>query len=320
MSKSRTPFTLIWLKAPGAKAHHIDVPRSITTFLGVIGALSLCFSLCVGRKVRAWFDAEQLRMTSASMLAARDRAQSPAHLRDRALAFGATQPWATYTELANQQLKLYDVNAQRSISVSPFRTDGRGDPQAFQQLREFMRCRRTGHTMDMSPQLVQLLMRISAHFDGAELQIISAHRAPDGVVTSETSQHGKGTASDIRIAGVDVEALAEAAHEEGARGVGVYTQSRFVHVDVREKPFAWRGLSEGDDEGADEAAGEVVATHEHESEGAIEAESAEIVEKTAPERVEVEKVAVEPAKAEEPEQPREEYREETLGGATLSGL
>jgi uncharacterized protein YcbK (DUF882 family) len=232
-----------------------------------------------------------------------------------ALAFAASQPWATYTQLANQQLKLYDVNAQRSLAVSPFRSDGRGDPKAFEQLREFMRCRRTGHTMDMSPRLVHLLMRISAHFNGAELQIISAHRAPDGVVTSETSQHGKGTASDIRIAGVDVDALAAAAHEEGARGVGVYTQSRFVHVDVREKPFSWRGLSEGDDEGADEAGGEVAQAHTRES----ATESTDVLEApTEDGESQTEKVAIEPAKAEEPS--AEEYNEETLEGATLSGL
>lgn len=321
MSKSRTPFTLIWLSAPGAKARHIDVPRAITTVLGVLGALSLCFSLCVGRKVRAWFDAEELRLSSASMLAARDRAQSPAHLRDRAAAFDATQPWATYTELANQQLKLYDVNAQRSIAVSPFRSDGRGDPQAFAQLREFMRCRRTGHTMDMSPRLVHLLMRISAHFDGAELQIISAHRAPDGVVTSETSQHGKGTASDIRIAGVDVETLAAAAHEEGARGVGIYTQSRFVHVDVREKPYAWRGLNEGSEEGeSGEGAGEAEDVTASASEHAVESAQAP-AEQAIVEEGESEKAAVEPAKSEEPQAPRAvEYHEETLEGATLSGL
>jgi hypothetical protein len=78
VSKSRAPFTLIWLPAPGAKARHIDVPRGITGVLGVVTALSLCFSLGVGRKVRAWCDAEDLRRDSASQLAARDRAQSPA--------------------------------------------------------------------------------------------------------------------------------------------------------------------------------------------------------------------------------------------------
>lgn len=251
MSKSRAPFTLIWLSAPGARARHIDLPRGITALVGVVTALSLCVSLSLGRKVRAWADAEELRSQSACMLAAKDRAQSPAEVRGRSPFFQAAQPGATYTELAHQVLKLYDINGRRSLAVSPFRTDGRGDPEAFNQLREFMRCRRTGHTMEMNPALIHLLMRISAHFEGAELQIISAHRAVDGVVTSEGSQHGKGTASDIRIEGVSVEDLALAAHEAGARGVGIYTRSRFVHVDVREKPYAWRGLDESDEDGAE---------------------------------------------------------------------
>lgn len=308
MSKSRTPFTLIWLSAPGAKARQVDVPRGITTAIGVVSALSLCFSLCMGRKAGAWFDTEHLHRVSASELAARDRAQLPAQVRARSPFFQAAQPGATYTELANQQLKLYDVNAQRSLSVSPFNTDGRGDPQAFAQLREFLRCRRTGHTMDMSPALVHLLMRISAHFDGAELQVISAHRAPDGVVTSETSQHGKGTASDIRIAGVSVELLAEAAHEEGARGVGIYTQSQFVHVDVREKPYAWRGLDEGSNDDAEGLTDEDESVSAQlEANDATEAESEE-----SP----VESDSVESEESEPPEQ----LADQTLEGTTLSGL
>lgn len=298
----RTPFTLIWLSAPGAKARHIDLPRGVTGLVGVVTLLSLCFSLSLGRKVRAWADAEDLRVESASMLAAKDRAQLPAQVRARSPFFQAAQPGATYTELAHQVLRLYDVNARRTIAVSPFNTDGRADPTAFAQLREFMRCRRTGHTMDMSPELIYLLMRISAHFNNAELQVISAHRAVDGVVTSDQSQHGKGTASDIRIADVSVEELAEAAHDEGARGVGVYTQSRFVHVDVREKPFAWRGLDEGD--GDDSVAGD----GESPSHDALEPESESTNESAAADDVDV------------PPQDEGSFGADTLEGTTLSGL
>lgn len=273
--------------------------------------MSLCASLLMGREVRASVDETELHHASASMLAARDRAQSPAVVLDRTPVFQGHQPGATYTELAQQQLKLYDINAKRAISVSPFRSDGRGDPLAFEMLREFMRCRRTGHTMDMNPGLVRLLMRISAHFNGAELQIISAHRAVDGIVTSERSQHGKGTASDIRVAGVAVEALAEAAHEEGARGVGIYTHNQFVHVDVREKPYSWReGEASGEDEGEDLEGEDLAAADLAAAESPAEPATAEPAGPAGADTLDVADVV----------EDRAERAADTLEGATLSGL
>jgi uncharacterized protein YcbK (DUF882 family) len=147
--------------------------------------------------------------------------------------------------LHGKMLSLYDVNAKRSLRVKPFTDEGVPDAEAFGQLRSFLRCRRSGHEMDMDPRLIAVLSRISQHFGDATVQIISAHRKPDGVVTSEKSQHAFGTAADIRVAGVSVETLKEAAHALGATGVGVYPKSGFVHVDVRHKPYAWRDNGQG---------------------------------------------------------------------------
>jgi hypothetical protein len=169
---------------------------------------------------------------------------------------------------------------------------------------------------------VLLLMRISGNFNGAELQVISAHRAVDGVVTSEHSQHGKGTASDIRIAGVDVELLAQAAHEQGARGVGIYTRSRFVHVDVREEHFAWRSLDEGEGEGEGEEEGEGEGEGDDgrslADQNDMDHENTEDTAPAAAVEIEAEDVA---ADAQRKVQPAETgYQEETLEGKTLSGL
>lgn len=160
--------------------------------------------------------------------------------------------------LSGKLLRLYDVNGGRSLRVTPFKEDGVPDPDAFAQLRSFMRCRRSGHELDMDPRLIAVLSRISQHFGDAVLEVISGHRKPDGKVTSETSQHAFGTAADIRIAGVSVETLKDAAKALGARGVGVYTKSRFVHVDVRKKPYYWRD-DKGDEAGAPTASGALAA-------------------------------------------------------------
>jgi uncharacterized protein YcbK (DUF882 family) len=213
--------------------------RRLPMWLGLLGAMSLGTSLCAGRKVRALYDEAVALNQSNDQLRARDRAQWQAALDERFPAFMASRPGMSDAEYAESRLRLYDVNAERSISVSPFLADGQSSPHGFSLLREFMRCRRTGHTMDMNTELVRLLMRIAKRFDNAELHMISAHRAPDGVVTSERSQHGKGTASDIRIVGVSIETLAAVARQEGARGIGMYPKSGFVHVDVREKAYSW---------------------------------------------------------------------------------
>jgi uncharacterized protein YcbK (DUF882 family) len=242
----------------------------------MLGVLTLGSSLCAGRKVRAIYDEAVALNESNDQLREKDRAQWQAALDERFPAFQASRPGMSDAEYAASRLRLYDVNAERAISVSPFLPDGQCSPHGFSMLREFMRCRRTGHTMDMSADLVRLLMRIAKRFDNAELHVISAHRAVDGVVTSERSQHGKGTASDIRIEGVPIEALAAVARQEGARGIGMYPKSRFVHVDVREKPYSWvdNGDVEDDERDLREPTGEEAEPGVVEGESpAVEAEA-----------------------------------------------
>ncbi len=143
------------------------------------------------------------------------------------------------------ELALLDVNGSQSIRVRPFGNDGIPNQEAFDQLKEFMRCRRTGQAQEMNPRLVALLTRLAKRFDGAVLHVISAHRAADAVTTRPSSQHTRGTAADVRIPGVSLEQIAQAAHEVGARGIGVYPSSRFVHVDVRDQPYYWRDSGKG---------------------------------------------------------------------------
>lgn len=252
MLKSRDAYTLILLPTPGSPARQVRLSRRLPIWLGLLGALSLGSSLGLGLKARAVYDEAVAVVESNDQMRARDRAQWKAALDERFPAFMASRPGMSDAEYAASRLRLYDVNAERSLSVSPFLPDGSCSQAGFAQLREFMRCRRTGHTMDMNPDLVRLLMRIARRFDNATLHVISAHRAVDGVVTSERSQHGKGTASDIRVEGVSVETLAAVAKQEGARGVGMYPKSRFVHVDVREKAYSWIDNGEGEDDEREE--------------------------------------------------------------------
>lgn len=261
--------------------------------------LSVCGSLLVGRQARALCDAESglfhepiaelapsgvgdqgpLLVSAGLGVSPRPRAVQPAAPAQAPVPAPAAVPVAKSVAapepapqvlppaprplLSGKALPLFDINAGRALTVTPFDQDGVADPEAFSKLRTFLRCRRSGHEMDMDPRLIAVLSRISQHFGGATLQIISGHRKPDGKVTRETSQHAFGTAADIRIAGVPIEEVKRAAHALGAKGVGLYTKGQFVHVDVRERAYSWRDRGDEVDQ-ADDLPGATAAVEARE--------------------------------------------------------
>jgi uncharacterized protein YcbK (DUF882 family) len=80
------------------------------------------------------------------------------------------------------------------------------------------------------------------------VQVISGYRSPatnaalharsEGVASH--SLHMLGQATDVRIAGVDLSRLRDAALSLQSGGVGFYPQSQFVHVDVG-RVRSWKG-------------------------------------------------------------------------------
>ena len=84
---------------------------------------------------------------------------------------------------------------------------------------------------------------------GAPLIVNSAYRSEkhNSVVGgAPNSQHRKGTAIDISMAGVDVHAFLKLAFAYDFTGIGVYLDRprdrRFVHLDLRVgNPVAWAG-------------------------------------------------------------------------------
>lgn len=266
----------------GSAARELRVPRNWPWIIVAFTVFCLGLSLLAGRKVRAWVDegADRIARTDVTAMAlAGYSLRTPyKQVRPTAWPLRATPFFSVWSNnnlglpRSLRKLRLFDVNAKKSIAVLPFARDGVADANAFLALREFMRCRRTGHTIEMNPRLIQLLLRISQHFKAAELQIISAHRLADGVVTNETSQHNYGNASDIRVSGVPVDTLTQVAKDLGAGGVGSYYRHHFVHVDVREKRYFWREAEVSSElSPADEATTEA-ASEEPSAAPALEAE------------------------------------------------
>ena len=114
-------------------------------------------------------------------------------------------------------------------------------PDALAEATRVMRDWRTGDEHFIDPTLFDALNAIRGRVESrAPFQIISGYRSPrtnamlrgQGHGVAENSQHLLGKAIDIRIEGVDLRNLKNAALDLGAGGVGYYPSSNFVHVDT----------------------------------------------------------------------------------------
>jgi hypothetical protein len=93
----------------------------------------------------------------------------------------------------------------------------------------------SGNEHPIEPRVLDAVYRIQVHFDAQEIRIISGYRTPHG----GGSNHGKGRAIDVVVPGAADDDVAKFAREMGFMGVGIYPQSGFVHVDVRERSYFW---------------------------------------------------------------------------------
>ena len=90
--------------------------------------------------------------------------------------------------------------------------------------------------MLLHPKLLLMLQRIGDRFPGRTLEILSAHRYEGH---GEQSNHSLGRAVDLRVSGVDLEALFNFAKTLPRCGVGYYPESNFIHLDVRDEFAMW---------------------------------------------------------------------------------
>jgi uncharacterized protein YcbK (DUF882 family) len=139
-----------------------------------------------------------------------------------------------------RMLKFFHTHTGDSLDVVYFR-QGEYDPRALADLRVFLADWRDGTQHDLDPQLMDILWRIQqATGSTATWEVISAYRSPEtnemlrsrskGV--AKKSQHLTGKAIDVRLQGLDLEALRNAAKTLKLGGVGYYSGSNFVHVDT----------------------------------------------------------------------------------------
>lgn len=117
-------------------------------------------------------------------------------------------------------------------------------PQALGSLNHFLRDHYSGEVGQMDPQLFDLLHSVrQALTTRTQLsyQIISGYRGPitnerlrttRGGGVAKHSLHLEGKAIDIRLPGVPLAELRDAALSLQAGGVGYYPGEQFVHIDT----------------------------------------------------------------------------------------
>lgn len=141
---------------------------------------------------------------------------------------------------APRSLSLLNLHTGEALKATYWEAGGYV-PDALAAIDKVLRDHRTGETHRMAPGLLDLLASLSARLDTREtVQVISGYRSPKSNAAlrkassgvASRSLHMDGLAMDIRIRGVDLPRLRDAAWSIQGGGVGFYPGSDFVHVDV----------------------------------------------------------------------------------------
>ncbi len=139
-------------------------------------------------------------------------------------------------------LELHMNGLDESVKVNIYNADGSYNIDSLRALDQVLRCRRTDDVKPIEPRLFTILSHVYDHFGGKPIDVVSGYRNQ----RKKTSNHYKGTATDIRISGVapkKVELFAESL-DTGGLGIGLYPKGQFVHIDVRPLPsFRWIDMS-----------------------------------------------------------------------------
>lgn len=115
-------------------------------------------------------------------------------------------------------------------------------PDALTSLDHFLRDHYSGEVGQMDPRLYDLLHQIRQLLRAARpFEVISGYRAPAtnahlrqsrGGGVAQNSLHVQGRAIDVRLPGIPLADLRDAAVSLQAGGVGFYPAQQFVHIDT----------------------------------------------------------------------------------------
>lgn len=138
---------------------------------------------------------------------------------------------------------LVRVQTRERLRIRLVSPRGRTRSAAVRRLAPLWRSTRADRSRGRPhPRLVQNLARISDHFGGRTIYVVSGMRAARGF-TRESSRHVSGKAVDFRIQGVPNTVVRDYCRTLSKVGVGYYPNSTFVHLDVRDRSAYWVDVS-----------------------------------------------------------------------------
>jgi len=140
------------------------------------------------------------------------------------------------------RVTLYRIATRETLRMSLLDSRRRPRRSAMRRLTTLLRHRGDGEHRPPDARLVQLLVRVSDHFGGRRIVVISGFR-PAGGYTREASRHTQGHAVDMRISGVPLTELRDYLRSLDDTGIGYYPNSHFVHLDTRDHPAHWTDYS-----------------------------------------------------------------------------
>ena len=153
----------------------------------------------------------------------------------------ATQPTAASRRVAEvRQLAFVNTHTGDTFNDAYWES-GNYVPDAMAAINHVMRDHRSGDSHAIDPRLLDQLHRLKGLVGAsAPYQIISGYRSPvtnaalhaNSSGVASRSLHMDGRAIDVRIGGVALPRLRDAAHGMAAGGVGYYEASDFVHLDT----------------------------------------------------------------------------------------
>lgn len=147
--------------------------------------------------------------------------------------------------------QLFTGDQARTLSFSNLHTgetlkatffdEGQFVPEAMQAISYLLRDHRSNQVGEISPELMLYLHDLQQTLDSRrEFQVISGYRSPQtNAMLSQRSNkvakkslHMQGRAIDVRLPGTELTQLHRAALSMQRGGVGLYSRSQFVHLDM----------------------------------------------------------------------------------------
>ena len=145
-------------------------------------------------------------------------------------------PPAALDEQGRPKLVLYNINTRETLMAPAQSEEGGFSDADRERISQLLRDPRTAEANPIDPTLLDWVYRLQRHFSAPAIRVVSAYRSPSG---GKISRHAQGKALDLIVPGASDRAVAAFARTLGTCGVGLYTKSGFVHLDVRETRHFW---------------------------------------------------------------------------------